>query len=361
MKRLLIGAMTLFLLLPLLAAAAADEPGKAPEAQQKQLEQQKQQLQSRTKDREQLEKQLQEAQKSMQEAARRVAELSMQLSGPMNDRKMRMYFTHPDHAILGITIGGDAAASRSTNGARVLAVTPNGPAEQAGLRAGDVITGINETTFKSEGEQSAADKLVEFMDKVKPGDSLKVAYTRDGKPATAQLKAGQIDAEDFAFAFGAPPAPPPPPSPPAAIPAMPGMPAMRHFHTPSGFAWYMESDAMWGDMELTPLSTGLGQYFGTSKGLLVVHAPKSDALKLQDGDVILSIGGREPGSPTHAMRILRSYGPGDALKLEIMRKGKSVNLSVTLPEKKGTEMGGDFSDLYRTFHFGPSFLHFGFE
>jgi hypothetical protein len=34
------------------------------------------------------------------------------------------------------------------------------------------------------------------------------------------------------------------------------------------------------------------------------------------------------------MRILGSYGPGESVKLDIMRKGKPVTLNVTLPKSK---------------------------
>jgi hypothetical protein len=88
-------------------------------------------------------------------------------------------------------------------------------------------------------------------------------------------------------------------------------------------------------MELVELSPGLGRYFGTDSGLLVVRAPSDPALKLEDGDVIRRIGGREPGSVSHAMRILRSYEEGEALELEIMREQRSRRLDVQIPASQG--------------------------
>jgi hypothetical protein len=61
------------------------------------------------------------------------------------------------------------------------------------------------------------------------------------------------------------------------------------------------------------------------------------------------------------MRILRSYGPGETVKFEIMRKGKPVKLTVKVSAEKHMDPGGDVSELYRQFHFGPGFLHFGIE
>ncbi len=85
-------------------------------------------------------------------------------------------------------------------------------------------------------------------------------------------------------------------------------------------------------MELVELNAGLGQYFGTDEGLLVVSAPESTSLQLEDGDVIQKIDGREPTSVRHALRILGSYQAGESLKLEIMRNKKRRTLDVEIPD-----------------------------
>jgi S1-C subfamily serine protease len=95
--------------------------------------------------------------------------------------------------------------------------------------------------------------------------------------------------------------------------------------------------ALWGsrphwNLELTNISEPLGEYFNTDRGLLVLRAPTDNPLTLKDGDVILSIDGREPRSPTHALRILRSYQPGERVEIEIMRKRRKSTLEVTMPE-----------------------------
>ena len=93
------------------------------------------------------------------------------------------------------------------------------------------------------------------------------------------------------------------------------------------------------DMELAALTPGLGRYFGTTDGILVVRAPKEGELKLEDGDVILSIDGRKPTSGSHATRILRSYQPGEKVSLKVMRLKKAMDLTVTLPERKNASPG----------------------
>ncbi|HEX3843879.1 MAG TPA: PDZ domain-containing protein [Steroidobacteraceae bacterium] len=86
-----------------------------------------------------------------------------------------------------------------------------------------------------------------------------------------------------------------------------------------------------GTMQLTTLTPQLGRYFGTNRGVLVVRAPTHGILALQDGDVILSIGGRTPASPSQTIRILTSYDPGEKIRLVILREHHRLDISATLP------------------------------
>jgi S1-C subfamily serine protease len=85
-------------------------------------------------------------------------------------------------------------------------------------------------------------------------------------------------------------------------------------------------------LELVSMTPKLGQYFGTDKGLLVVRAPEGAAGKLEEGDVIMTIGGRTPENPRHAFRILGSYQPSEKVKVEVLRQRKRMNLDVDVPE-----------------------------
>ena len=88
----------------------------------------------------------------------------------------------------------------------------------------------------------------------------------------------------------------------------------------------------WAQMELVELTPTLGSYFGTEAGILIVRAPKEGGLDLQDGDVILRIGDREPRSTAHAMRILRSFEAGEEMNLEIMRDKRRRTVKFDVPE-----------------------------
>ncbi|MGW2596005.1 S1C family serine protease [Streptomyces klenkii] len=65
------------------------------------------------------------------------------------------------------------------------AVTPGGPADKAGLKPGDVITKLDDTTIDS------GPTLISEIWTHKPGDKVTVTYTRDGKQSTAEITLGE--------------------------------------------------------------------------------------------------------------------------------------------------------------------------
>ncbi|MER7134039.1 S1C family serine protease [Streptosporangium saharense] len=80
------------------------------------------------------------------------------------------------HAFLGVSL---ADASGDVTGALVNQVTDGGPAAQAGIRQGDLITKINETQV----DDGAT--VVGAIRGLKPGDTVTITYIRDGKTQTA--------------------------------------------------------------------------------------------------------------------------------------------------------------------------------
>jgi S1-C subfamily serine protease len=270
-----------------------------------------------------VEQEMREAEARLEEAARRIAELSARQL-PTNSVQS-WAFAFSGRPMLGITIDGDAT-SGPAKGAVIRGVTPGGAAFDAGLRAGDTIVAINKQPMNAATSAEANAKLLAFMEGVEAGDTLDIEYLRNGKLATVQVK--PVTGEEHSFAFGGAAPPLAPGVPVAPWPQMaPGAPAVREV-----FRWHGVMG--WRDMELTPLSADLGKYFGTDKGLLVVRAPTGGELQLKDGDVIQTIGGREPASVSHAMRILASYQPGEKIKLEIMRDKRRKTLEVELPDDR---------------------------
>jgi len=219
-------------------------------------------------------------------------------------------------------------------GAKLSGVTPGGPAEEAGLKAGDIIVSANGASLarKDRRDDSPNQKLVAAINKLEDGDTLRVEYLRDGKRANATMVVRNVEPESYAYSVFRPDS-----NVMRLDVSRPEMtwnlePGVGQFRlAPSVISTYMPF--RWFNMELVELNPGLGSYFGTTEGLLVVRAPEDESLGLKSGDVILSIDGRAPTSPAHALRIMRSYNPGESMKIDIMRDKKKQTITVMVPKE----------------------------
>lgn len=263
-----------------------------------------------------IEAEMRAAEARLEEAARRIAELSTRRLPPLDAR--RFGFGFGARPMLGITIDGETDDG-PVEGVVVSGVTPSGPAVEAGLRAGDVVTAINDESLAADSSLAANRKLLDFMAGVEEGDRLDVEYLRDG--AVAEVTLEPRARTPRMLTFGMPEAP--------RAPRAPAAPGFSQFV-------FLDGRGGWGDMEMVPLTEDLGRYFGTDKGLLVVRAPSDDSLQLKDGDVIHAIDGREPTSVSHAVRILGSYQSGETLKIEIMRDRRRQTLDVEMPDNRSS-------------------------
>lgn len=271
---------------------------------------------------------LEDAQRRLEEAAREIAEISGKLAMDGVNEVVRQIRIGPDQgAVLGVYIGclNDDGVSRGCpeegdrDGVKIAGVTPGGPADDAGLKAGDIIVSLNDQSVEKDSRRASFDELSRLMDEVEPGDKVSVRYMREGNERTADVVTGEVnpyafafsfDDDDFDFNFD--------------LGDIPG------FH---GDHWNLRL-GRWSDIEMVALTPRLGEYFGTEEGLLVVRAPGDDELQLEDGDVIISIDGRTPKSPEHAMRILRSYQSGEELQIDIVRSKKKRTLNIEVPGGK---------------------------
>ncbi len=292
------------ILITLLAACAAipvhaQAPAPAPAPAEKRAE---------------AEKRLEAARERLEEAAREVAQISAEIGAPVIERFMSSY--GPKRSFIGVQL--DSSASK--DGARIDEVSPGGPAEKAGLRRGDVIVAVNGKDLKGGGTGSPVRELTRQLRDIEPESKVKLRILRDGKPQEVEVTTRS------AHGMFAMPLPPEMPMPPE-IDFDPG----EHF----AFRHMLRSELS--GMELATLTPKLGTYFGTEKGVLVLRAPEGETFRLEDGDVIVSIDGREPKSGSHATRILRSYQPGEKVKLRVMRQRKPLDLEVALPERQPRE------------------------
>jgi S1-C subfamily serine protease len=254
---------------------------------------------------------LQEAQRALEAAAREVARLSMGAAGLASHEVMEQFQKTGRRAMLGITI------EDTEGGSVVTGVSPGGPAAESGVKSGVIIIGVNGEDLAAAASPTRV--LIQQMATVDPGDTVRLKIrgaagdklipvaTRAFEPAAFGFASGP--GGDFSMAFED---------------TGQRFPGLAHFSRP-----HLQP---WADMELVELTPALGAYFGTEQGLLVVRAPQEDSVDLTDGDVILEIGGREPQNTAHAIRILRSFEPGEEMSLAIMRKQRQRKVSFKIPD-----------------------------
>lgn len=253
------------------------------------------------------------------------------------ERLMRVMLER--RARLGIKVNLRARETDSI-GAYVDAVTPGGPADQAGIRSGDLITRVNGKSVLAGGAAEGGDgdrqslpglRLIELAAKLEPGDTVPVEYRRGKDRRTASLVTQEEpdlvtrDGDRFAFAFRGPRAV-------AGARVLPSPELMERLEV-DGPHWQFFSGSPLGRLELAPLNPDLGRYFGTEAGVLVVSAPKDSLLGLRGGDVVLRVDGREPSSPSHLLRILRSYEAGETFKMDIMRDRRKETVTARIGDR----------------------------
>jgi S1-C subfamily serine protease len=227
---------------------------------------------------------------------------------------------------LGINVDLQPEAN-DTIGARIEGVTPGGPADKAGLRAGDIITRLDGQPLHPREAGARRDprmpglRLIQLAAKLEPNDTVAVEYLRDGDRRTTRLVTAD-DSQSFAYRSGEP----------GAFTFERMLPKIRDgYRADAPLAYWMFGSQL-GRLELAPINADLGRYFGVTEGVLVIDAPKDSELQLRGGDVVLSVDGREPSSPQHLLRILRSYEPGETVRLEIQRDRRRETVTGTIEE-----------------------------
>jgi S1-C subfamily serine protease len=242
-------------------------------------------------------------------------------------------------ARLGIKVNLQARDTDSL-GAYVESVVPNGPAAKAGLRSGDVITKLDGKSVLSGGQaEQGADRrqslpglrLIELAARLQPNDTVPVEYLRGKDRRTASVV---TENEPDSFVMG----------PDGRRPFTmrfrgPGPEHMVMGDVPDemgmGDHFELFAGGPLADLDLAPLNPDLGNYFGTTDGILVIRVPQDNTLGLKGGDVVQAVDGRKPSSPAHLLRILRSYDKGETFKLDILRNRKHETVTAHLGDHDG--------------------------
>lgn len=258
-----------------------------------------------------------------------------------------------NRARLGVSITSSSDAP-DYGGALVSDVTPDGPAERAGIRDGDVITAINghslvealpDRTDERDLDLDASvpvQRLMSLMKDVDPGDEVSVTYERDGAESTVAVvtdemerRFGMSSGESGSWVVA-----------PQAdfdfddlenmrIRVAPQVAGMREWAGAWGFSGFGSSG-----LELAALNPELGSYFGTDQGVLVLDIDDDTTLGLEPGDVLVDIDGREVRDRDHARRILGSYEPGEDVSFGVFRKGARQTVDGRLPDRQRNRSRG---------------------
>jgi S1-C subfamily serine protease len=262
--------------------------------------------------REEVEKARQELQKATRELARSMAKVE----GDNPKVQYFEYMTDPRRAMLGVLIPDDFEDGE-TRGVRLTAVTPGSGAEKAGLKAGDLLLSINGQALAAEGKTSPQKRMKEAMKKLRAGDEAKIEFERDGRQRSTTVTTQA-------------------PEPLVMVPPLPilndWLHGDEHAKGPMDvMPWLGFRGPMIRGLELSKLDPDLGGYFDTTEGVLVVKAPRDGSLGLKSGDVIQKIDGVSVSEPVTVLDKLRSRHEEQAVKLQVLRKGRKLDLEGRIP------------------------------
>ena len=221
------------------------------------------------------------------------------IEGKRGPKRIEMYRAGPRIGL------GVVMAPNSGNGVKIAAVSPKGPAKDAGLQAGDVITAINGKSITAK-DQAGVDQARAALADLKEGQTVKLAYTRSGKAVSATLKAAKIEPQMIVNRETRGP--------------MPG-------GAPRAFAFATR----WSGMNLAELNPQLGRYFGANAGVLVL-SPKTEFPQLQAGDVITKVDGKAVIRSRDVLEAMRGRKEGEKVALSILRDRKPQSVSISMPK-----------------------------
>ena len=211
-------------------------------------------------------------------------------------------------------------------GALVEDVTEGSPAEQAGIKQGDVIV-------EFDGERVRGVRhLTRLVQETPDGRQVQTVIVREGQRTTVSIaprESAAIGLDGFRhleklgreFSYN--------------MPARPAPPARRRTVPPS--VWQFEDLLGRGGSSLgisvDTLSPQLAEYFGTKEGVLVTTVnDDSTAAKagMKAGDVITAINGSTVNDPADLRRRIQDLDEGDEFTISVIRDRKPQTLKAKL-------------------------------
>lgn len=194
---------------------------------------------------------------------------------------------------LGVSEMGD---DDEDNAGVEVSITRNSSAEKAGLQRGDVIMKLDETEIED------FEDISDFMDYTKPGDKVKVTFKRNGKLETTEAAVGEQ----------------------------------------KSWNWneWNQGNTNWKDLNINvsekeaclgvyTQATGTGDDQGARINGFTDESAAVEA-KMLESDVITAVNGMRVKGHNDLWNEIAKYAPGDKVKVEYLRSGKTETIEATL-------------------------------
>jgi serine protease Do len=192
-----------------------------------------------------------------------------------------------------------------TRGALVADVVPGSPAEKAGIERGDVIREID-------GRQiNQATDLPPIVGAMAPGSRARLSVWREGRTREFDVTLSQLDAATA-----------------AASPAQGARPPAARSSNPLGLVGQELTAEQRRQLDLEP---------GQGVGVARVEGLAARTAGIQPGDVILSVGRKDVGSPADLDRELRNVKAGQTVMLLVRGRNGGTQFVAVTPRVDGEE------------------------
>ena len=200
-------------------------------------------------------------------------------------------------------------------------VVDDSPAEEAGIKRGDVIVEFDG------GKIENSEDLARTVRKHRSGDEVEVKVLRDSDEKTFTVELGETKGS-YGFSSSR-------------------SSSIKRFATPgmNSFSFFIDEGGGYLGVSTIELSEQLAEYFGTDGGVLVSEVEEdspAEKVGIKAGDVITRIDDEIIDSPSDLYEIIRDHEEGDEVKISVVRKGNTEIFTAKLDE---TEEGQSFGGL----------------
>jgi serine protease Do len=208
----------------------------------------------------------------------------------------------------------------------VIEVTPDSPAEEAGLEEGDIIIELENMAV------SGGEMLLNEVRSHKPGETVTLRIDREGKTQRVKVKLGEYTEQDIWREFE------------VKFPSLFNIPESQAFpeQMPRPFRFPFEGRipkvGVWRPFEsqkfigvtLDTLDEGLSEFFGLKEG--VGKNGPADKAGIKVGDLIVKADGKRVETTDELVKMIHEKEKGETINLEILRDKKKMTVEVEIDE-----------------------------